>query len=292
MARGKTGIPSETEEAVMKKLVAALAVGAAVLACGVAEAKDWKKVRIGTEGAYAPWNMTDASGKLVGFEIELGNDLCKRMKVECEFVAQDWDGIIPALQQGKYDAIMSAMTITDERRKILDFTVPYGNDPSSFVADKKSPLAAMPKTDILDISVPAGQKAIDDLAKTLAGKTIGVQTSTTQLAFLEKHLPKIAVRTYDKIDNAGIDLGAGRVDAVIGDRSVVEAIIKEDKAGNIVMFGPNLVRGVLGEGMGLGLRKQDADLKAMLDKAIAEATKDGTVAKLSKQHFGYDISIK
>jgi octopine/nopaline transport system substrate-binding protein len=276
----------------MKNVVAALAVGAAVLACGVAEAKDWKKVRIGTEGAYAPWNATDASGKLIGFEIDLGNDLCKRMKVECEFVAQDWDGIIPALQQGKYDAIMAAMTITDERKQILTFTVPYGTEPSSFIADKKSPLAAMAKTDILDITTPAGKKAIEDLNKALAGKTLGVQTSTTQSAFLEKHLPKIAVRTYDKIDNAGIDLAAGRVDAVIGDRSVVEAVIKEDKGGNIVMFGPNLVRGVLGEGMGLGLRKQDADLKALFDKAIAEATKDGTVAKLSKQHFGYDISIK
>jgi len=276
----------------MKKVVAALAVGAAVLAFGVAEAKEWKKVRIGTEGAYAPWNATDASGKLIGFEIDLGNDLCKRMKVECEFVAQDWDGIIPALQQGKYDAIMSAMTITDERQKVLTFTIPYGTEPSSFITDKKSPLASMPKTDILDIETPAGKKAIEDLAKALNGKTIGVQTSTTQLAFLEKHLPKLSVRTYDKVDNAGIDLAAGRVDAVIGDRSVVEAILKEDSAGNIVMFGPNLVRGVLGEGMGLGLRKQDTDLKAMLDKAIAEATKDGTVSKLSNQHFGYDISIK
>ena len=276
----------------MKTIVAALAVGVAVLACGVAEAKDWKKVRIGTEGAYAPWNATDASGKLIGFEIDLGTDLCKRMKVECEFVAQDWDGIIPALQQGKYDAIMSAMTITDERQKILTFTVPYATEPSSWVTDKKSPLAALPQTDVLDIEKPAGKKAIEDIAKALNGKTVGVQTSTTQSAFLEKHLPKIAMRTYDKIDNAGIDLGAGRVDAVIGDRSVVEGIIKEDKAGNIVMFGPNLVRGVLGEGMGLGLRKQDADLKALFDKAIAEANKDGTIAKLSKQHFGYDVSIK
>ncbi len=276
----------------MKKLVAALAVGAVVLAVGAAEAKDWKKVRIGTEGAYAPWNMTDSSGKLVGFEIDLGNDLCKRMKVECEFVAQDWDGIIPALQQGKYDAIMAAMTITDERKQILTFTVPYGTEPSSFITGKKSPLAAIPMAESLDITTPAGQKAIEDLAKALNGKTLGVQTSTTQSAFLEKHLPKVSVRTYDKIDNAGIDLAAGRVDAVIGDRSVVEAIIKEDKAGNIVMFGPNLVRGVLGEGMGLGLRKQDGDLKTMFDKAIAEANKDGTITKLSKQHFGYDISLK
>ncbi|HYG86322.1 MAG TPA: lysine/arginine/ornithine ABC transporter substrate-binding protein [Azospirillum sp.] len=276
----------------MKKVIAALAVGAAVLACGVAEAKDWKKVRIGTEGAYAPWNATDASGKLVGFEIDLANDLCKRMKVECEFVAQDWDGIIPALQQGKYDAIISAMTITDERQKILAFSIPYGTEPSSFVTNKNSPLAAMPKTESLDVGTAPGKKAIEDLAKALNGKTIGVQTSTTQAAFLEKHLPKVAVRTYDKIDNAGIDMEAGRVDAVIGDRSVVEEIIKNDKSGNIVMFGPSLVRGVLGEGVGVGLRKKDTDLKALFDKAIAEANKDGTIAKLSNQHFGYDLSTK
>ncbi len=276
----------------MKKLIVALAVGAAVLACGVAQAKEWKKVRIGTEGAYAPWNATDASGKLVGFEMDLAKDLCARMKVECEIIAQDWDGIIPALQQGKFDATMSAMTITAERQKVLAFSIPYGTEPTSFVTSKDSPLAAMPKTDILDLDTAPGKKAVDDLAKVLDGKTIGVQVSTTQIAFLKKMLPKIALRSYDKIDNAGIDMEARRVDAVIGDRSVVEAIIKNDKTANIVLFGPNLVRGVLGEGVGIGMRKQDKDLKALFDKAITEANKDGTIAKLSNQHFGYDVSIK
>lgn len=278
----------------MKKVVAALAVGAVVaLAFGGAEAKDWKKVRIASEGAYAPWNATDPSGKLIGFEIDLGRELCKKAKVECEFVAQDWDGMIPALQQGKYDAIMAAMSITDERLKVIDFAGPYGSEPSSFIAAKSSALGkiAVDKT-ITDLSkdTPEAKKAIADLAETLKGRTIGVQTSTIQVNFMEKHLPKVALRTYDKIDNAGIDLAAGRVDAVFGDRSAVEAIAKGDQ--NVTMFGPSFSRGVLGRGVGFAVRKADKDLKGLFDKAIAEANKDGTITKLSNQHFGYDISIK
>jgi octopine/nopaline transport system substrate-binding protein len=278
----------------MKKGIAALAVGAAVaFAFGAAEAKDWKKVRIASEGAYAPWNATDPSGKLVGFEIDLGKELCKKAKVECEFVAQDWDGIIPALQQGKYDAIMAAMSITDERLKVIDFAGPYGTEPSSFITAKSSALAKItPAKETIDLAkeTPESKKAIADLAATLNGKTVGVQTSTIQANFMEKHLPKVAVRTYDKLDNAGIDLAAGRVDAVFGDRSAVEAIVKGDQ--NATAFGPSFARGVLGRGVGVGMRKADKDLKALFDKAIAEANKDGTISKLSNQHFGYDISIK
>ena len=182
------------------------------------------------------------------------------------------------------------MTITDERKQILTFTAPYGNDPSSFITDKKSPLAALPKTDILDVTTPAGAKAIEDLNKALAGKTVGVQTSTIQANFMEKYLPKVSVRTYDKLDNAGIDLAAGRVDAILGDRSAADAIVKANS--DMTLFGPGFARGVLGKGVGVGLRKGDGDLKELFNKAIAEANKDGTITKLSNQHFGYDISIK
>jgi len=278
----------------MKKFVAALAVGAAVaLAFGGAEAKDWKKVRIASEGAYAPWNATDPSGKLIGFEIDLGKELCKKANVECEFVAQDWDGMIPALQQGKYDAIMAAMSITDERLKVIDFAGPYGSEPSSFIAPKNSAFGKMaPEKDITDLTkdTPESKKKLEQLAETLKGKTVGVQTSTIQANFMEKHLPKVTMRTYDKIDNAGIDLAAGRLDAVFGDRSAVESIVKGDQ--NMTMFGPSFSRGVLGRGVGFAVRKADGDLKALFDKAIADANKDGTITKLSNQHFGYDISIK
>lgn len=280
----------------MKKIVSALALGAmmAVAAAGAANAKEWKTVRIASEGAYPPWNATDTSGKLTGFEVDLGNDLCKRMKVTCEFVAQDWDGIIPALQQGKYDAIMSAMTITDERKKVIDFSIPYGTEPSVFAVMADSPLAKSLKLgdDRVDLNDQGKAKPVlEKLADALKGKAVGVQVSTIQADFMDKHLPKVTMRTYDKIDNAGIDLSSGRVDAMLGDRSVVEAVVKAtpDK---MVIVGPNFIGGVIGEGMGVGLRKDTADLKAMFDKAIAEALKDGTVKKLSTQHFGYDISPK
>ncbi|KAA0686666.1 transporter substrate-binding domain-containing protein [Azospirillum brasilense] len=277
----------------MKKIVAALALGAIVAVAGTAaEAKDWKKIRIATEGAYAPWNATDPSGKLVGFEPDLAMELCKKMKAECEIVAQDWDGMIPAIQQGKYDAIMAAMSITDEREKVIAFAGPYGTEPSMFGTMKASPLtkATFPG-ERYDLSKDDPKAAIAALADALKGKTVGVQTSTIQANFMEQLLPQVSVRTYDKLDNAGIDMAAGRVDAIFGDRSAVDAIIKTD-AGNMTLFGPAFARGVLGKGVGVGLRKADGDLKELFNKAIAEANQDGTITKLSTQHFGYDISIK
>ncbi|AWU94941.1 amino acid ABC transporter substrate-binding protein [Azospirillum ramasamyi] len=280
----------------MKKIVSALALGAmmAVAAAGAAGAKEWKTVRIGSEGAYPPWNATDTSGKLIGFDIDLATDLCTRMKVTCEFVAQDWDGIIPALQQGKYDAIMSAMTITDERKKVIDFSAAYGTEPSVFAVPVDSPLAKALSlgADRINLNDQAAAKPVlDKLAEALKGKSVGVQVSTIQADFMDKHLPNVTMRTYDKIDNAGIDLNTGRVDAMLGDRSVVEEVLKATP-GKMVIVGPNFIGGVIGEGMGVALRKDNADLKAMFDKAIGEALQDGTVKKLSTQHFGYDISPK
>jgi len=278
----------------VKKIVAALALGAIVAAVGgVAEAKEWKKVRVATEGAYAPWNATDPSGKLIGFEVDLAKELCKRMNAECEIVGQDWDGMIPALQQGKYDGIMAAMSITDEREKVITFAGPYGTEPSMFGTMKTSPLTQVTfDVERVDLAADsaANKAAIDKMADALKGKTVGVQTSTIQANFMEKHLPKVSVRTYDKLDNAGIDLAAGRVDAIFGDRSATEAIVKTNK--DMTLVGPGFARGVLGKGVGVGLRKGDADLRDLFNKAIAEANKDGTITKLSTQHFGYDISIK
>src|SRR5919112_2969529 len=129
------------------KLFRALGLGllASTLAAGTAPAQE-KTVKIATEGAYAPWNFTGAGGKLEGFEIDLANDLCNRMKVKCEIVAQDWDGIIPALQAKKYDAIMAGMSITDERKKVIAFAGPYADSPNGYLVAKDSPLAKMPGT--------------------------------------------------------------------------------------------------------------------------------------------------
>src|SRR3954465_1799690 len=115
-----------------------LAILASALAMGGASAQ-MKTVKIATEGAYAPWNFTGAGGKLEGFEIDLANDLCNRMKVKCEIVAQDWDGIIPALNAKKYDAIMAGMNITDERLKVIGFSRPYAAGLHGFGTMKDSP---------------------------------------------------------------------------------------------------------------------------------------------------------
>jgi len=276
----------------VKTLIAALAL---VMAVGsFAQAKGWRKVRIATEGAYAPWNATDASGKLVGFEIDLANDLCKRMTVECEFVAQDWDGIIPALQQGKYDAILAGMSITDERLQVIDFAGPYAAEPAVFATLKGSLLFTMvfpvDRVD-LDAETPAGRQAIEAMKVALRGKVVGVQISTAQARLMETQWPEVRVATYDKADAAVLDLAAGRIEALLANRSAVEAINKAGaKDDELVLFGPEFTRGVLGRGVGVGVRKQDADLKAMLDKAIREAVEDGTIAELSNQHIGFDVS--
>ena len=115
----------------MKKITLVLVALLASVAAGPSYAGDWKKIRIATEGAYKPWNFTDSSGKLVGFELDLAADLCKRMGAQCEIVAQAWDGIIPALQAGKYDAIMAGMSITEKRKKVITFSRAYAATPDA-----------------------------------------------------------------------------------------------------------------------------------------------------------------
>src|SRR4051812_29141381 len=166
---------------------------ASALAIGGVAAQE-KTVKIATEGAYAPWNFTGAGGKLEGFEIDLANDLCNRMKVKCEIVAQDWDGIIPALQAKKYDAIMAGMSITDERKRTIDFAGPYAAGPNGFLVAKDSPLAKMPGTGQsfnLSTQQAEAEKAIGATKPLLKGKTIGVQTSTTHANFADKYLKDV-----------------------------------------------------------------------------------------------------
>lgn len=278
----------------MKALLASLAVGACLAALPTAVRADVagrSSLRIASEGGYAPWNATDASGKLVGFEIELGRELCRRLGVSCEFVALDWDGLIPALQSGRADAIMATMSITPQREQVIAFAGPYANEPSVFVARTASGMAT-PADARLDLSEesPADNTVLSRLAGTLTGKTVGVLAASTQSSFMTVHLPAVAVRAYDKLDNAGLDLAAGRIDAVLAARSAVEAISRAH--GAMVLVGPSIVGGELGRGVGVGLRKSDETLKAAFTKAIAEATADGTVARLSAQHFGFDVSVR
>src|SRR5580693_9735525 len=274
-----------------RKFVKALGFGAALAArlalAPIAFANDWKTVVIGMEGAYEPWNLTDSSGKIVGFEVDLANDLCKRAGLECKVIAQDWDGMIPGLKAGKFDVIMDGMAVTDERKKEIDFSKPYAASPGSFLAPKDSPLAKATGAGTLinlDKDAAAGDAAIKGVQAALKGKTLGVQVSTTHANFASQYLKDIAtVKEYKTTDDRDLDLKSGRLDAVLDDLPTNMATASKPDASELAVVGPKFIGGVFGVGEGMGIRKTDADLTAKFDKALAEAIADGSVKKYSEQ---------
>ena len=272
-------------------LGAALAL-AAVLAQPAA-AKDWKKVVIATEGAYAPYNLVRPDGKLDGYEIELAANLCGRLKLECSFVAVDWNSVIPGLQAGKYDAIMSGMSITPKRLEVIDFSLPYAQSPTTFAVMKDGPLANLPDTGkrvSLD-NKAATDAAIKDLAPALKGKVIGVQVSTIQADMLNTYFKGVAeVRTYGKTEEHDLDLQAGRVDLVLAATNYFVSTLSKPGGDQMKLAGPLFVGGLLGQGSGIGLRKSDPDLKAMFNKAIEQAKADGTMSALAIKWFKTDVT--
>lgn len=278
----------------MRKILFALVGAAALAGMTVAADAQQRQIRIASEGAYRPWNFTDASGQLIGFEMDLARDLCRRMNAACTIVAQDWDGIIPALQQGRYDAIMAGMSITDRRLETINFAGPYASDATVFSALRSSPFAQIGVGEGLDMAEISAEerRTIEDLAGRLRGRTVGVQVSTIQQQFLEQLMPGVNVRTYDATDNVFLDLAAGRIDAALVDRAATNAFTSSPQGQNVTVFGPAFTRGVLGRGVGVGLRKADTQLLNDFNAAIQAARADGTIARLSQQWFGYDISIR
>jgi octopine/nopaline transport system substrate-binding protein len=266
-----------------------LAVLGAALATGASAQKKWETVKIATEGAYAPWNFSTPQGKLDGFEPELAQELCRRMNVKCEVVGQDWDGIIPALNAGKYDAIMAGMNITPKREEVIQFSRTYAAGPHGWGAMKDSPLAKLAgEGEIINIEKEADklQKLIDAWKPVLKGKVIGVQGSTTNSAFLEKYLKDtIEIREYKTTEQHDLDLAAGRIDGIFAAHSSLAATMDKPEFKDMKIVGAGMGGGVLGVGVAVGLRKADADLKKMFDDAINAAIKDGTIEKLTAKWF-------
>jgi len=257
-----------------------------------AQASD-KAIRIATEGAAPPWDAIDANGELVGYDIDVGNELCRRMKVECTFVAQDWDGIIPALTVGKFDAIMSGMSITEKRKKSIAFSKPYGGGFNQLVMRRDLDLAGTDTKAKIDLtSVGADQQTIlDQLRTDLARKTLGVLRSSNSEAVLNQLFGQVAtVRSYDTQENLHLDLAAGRIDGGLADYFTWKTFL-DSKDGDVAAFyGPELSGGLWGPGVGIGIRKDDADLVTAFNKAIDSSVKDGTLKKISVKWFGIDIS--
>ena len=259
-------------------------------------AGDWDKIKIATEGDYPPWNFVDASGNLVGFEIELAKELCQRMNAACEIIPQKWRGIIKGLNAGKYDAIMAAMSITEDRKKLVTFSRNYAGTPNVFVVRKDHPLANF-RSDLkqltLDDISPTEQAALDAIFKAFKGKIIGVQVATTHAKFADHYMGDHGeIRIYDFQHTIDLDLYQGRLDAVIGDFAYWQPLIKSEQGKDYKIIGPHMTGGPFGEGVGVAVRKKDQDLADLFSRAIEDAIKDGTIKKLAVKWFGYDASAQ
>lgn len=259
-----------------------------------AENKTWTRVSIATEGGFKPYNFTKPDGTLDGYEIELSKYLCAHMKVECEINVQNFDGMIPALNAGKFDAIISGMSATAKREQVIDFSDSYGSTGQAFATSKSGPLAALPEKGVVFslASNEAGAVAeIEKLKPLLEGKTIGVQIASTGAAFVDKYLKGVVeVREYKTTEEHDLDLAAGRVDLVMA--SMAYLTTASEKPGNedMTTAGPRFQGGFLGRGSSVGLRKTDPELKALFNEAIAAAKADGTIKTLSEKWFGFDVT--
>ena len=255
-----------------------------------------KSIRIGTEGAYPPWNNLNSAGELEGAEIDFGNEACKRMGVDCEWVTQDWDGIIPALLNGKYDIIIAGMSITEERKQKVNFTNGYMTDGARFAVLKDSGLADLKIAGMAKVNLNnAGgkeQAAIGQLIAAMNGKNVCVQSSTIHQNFLEKHMSgAVEVSLYQAVDDHNLDLAAGRCDAILADVGSIIDFMETDGGVDIAFTGPTFSGGVFGDGVGGAIRKEDTDILEMWNKVIAEMSEDGTTANITKKWFGRDISM-
>jgi len=248
-----------------------LAASAAVLAIslGAAHAQDMK-IRIGTEGAYPPFNNLEADGSLVGFDIDIARALCEEMNAECEFITQDWDGIIPALQAGKFDAIIASMSITEERMEKVDFTNKYYNTP---------PAVAVPKDSDINGSSP----------EDLAGKVIGVQGSTTHSNYAEATYTDSEVRQYPTADEYKLDIVNGRLDAVVDDIIVLEEWLATDDGACCRIAGTiTPVDEIHGLGAGIAVRKGETELVEKFNAAIDAIRANGKYKEINDKYFSFD----
>jgi polar amino acid transport system substrate-binding protein len=253
------------------KFLAKLAAVAALVVAGAAgaQAQQITTIRIGTEGAYPPFNNLNAQRQLEGFEIDYVNDLCTRvMKVTCTWVVQDWDGIIPALLSNNYDVIVAGMNATPERARRVAFTDIYTASPIAMAAAK-----SVTSTDIS----PAA----------LRGKNLGAQGSTIHMNWLEKYYTNSTLRPYPTQEEANLDLLNGRLDYIVADREALETFVK-GRGAQCCHIVTNITRDpqIHGPGVAMAVRQGNTALLTMLNNAIAESKRDGSLDRHAQKWLG------
>lgn len=253
-----------------------------------------ENLRIGTDGGAEPWTFTNAAGELIGFDIDVGNEVCARMKVQCEWVVTDWNGIFPALDLGKFDLIMAGVSVTPERMKSMDFTRSYAVSLASFAAKEGSGLAGYEASvDVvnLDDLTPEAQAELDALKKKLAGKTVGIQSGANTIPFIEQYFGEMDLREYEKLESRDLDIQAERLDLGMGGVSYWNKVAGKEEV-DIMAVGPKFGGGVLGGEIGAPIKKGRPDLKQKIDAALNTMVADGTLAKLAVKWLGSDASPK
>jgi polar amino acid transport system substrate-binding protein len=255
----------------MKKMLVILAAAVGLAAgAGMAQAQ---QVKVGfSPEAYPPFYAQDASGNWGGWEVEIINAICDAEKLECVLTPIPWDGLIPALTGKKIDAIMNSMSITDERKKTIDFSDKYYNTPTAVIGAKDAKFDATPEG--------------------LKGKIVGVQVSTTHAAYAKKHFTEAAeIKEYQTQDEANQDLVAGRIDATQADSIALDAFLKTDTGKACCDLKGYVAPDdeVLGPGVGAGLRKDDAELKGKINAGIKAIRDNGKYAEITKKYFDFDV---
>ena len=249
-----------------RAFLAALLLSATALAHAQAPAK----LRVGVEGNYPPFSQIAPDGKLSGFDIDIANAVCAQMKAECTLVQQEWDGMIPALTAKRFDFIVASMTITDERKKAVDFSDPYYDVPSRFVAK-------------------AGAFA-DHSPATLKGKTIIVLRNSPRDKYLAENYKDSTIQRVNKEPEVYLELAAGRGDIAFGSSVVsAEAFLKKPEGRGYAQVGP-AVRIAAGSGVGIAMRKNDTELRDRINAALKAIKADGTYKRLMAKYFDFDIS--
>ena len=255
----------------MKKLVLLGGLALSLIAANLFAAE--KPLRLGIEAAYPPFAFKTADGQIAGFDYDIGNALCAEMKVECQWVEQEFDGLIPSLKVKKVDAILSSMTITDERRKSVDFTGKYYYSPARLV-------------------MKAGSEVDDDFAN-LKGKRIGVQRSTTTDRFATEVMGAkgVEVIRYTSQNEIYLDMMSGRLDGTLADAIPVdEGFLKTDNGKDFAFVGPAFTDPqYFGEGAGIAVRKGDKALLDQLNAAIQAIRANGQYQQIQDKYFTFDI---
>lgn len=230
---------------------------------------DQRTIRIATEGAFPPFNFLD-NNEPQGFEVDLGKALCDAMGATCTFVIHDWDGIIKGLVAKEYDAVMASMAITERRKARIAFSKRYYFIPPAFIARKD--------VDLPDVGPAA-----------LAGKTIGTIEGSQHAAFIEARYEGADLRTYGKLEEANLDLLTGRIDLVLGDKLALSRFLKSREGACCRVVGePAADPTHHGEGVAVGLRKEDKALKEMFNQAIERIKADGTYDRIRAKYFEFD----